>query len=157
MEQILKDSLKSISIENLEEVFEMLFNMMKANGLQEPARGFNSEDLKNFLRKNAIFVPSLWKTLFSVNAPDYVITYMWLATTLRELLQILKELLRSRTGRVWIDVVFNDQRSDQVSHAIARAWGRGGGGPGEAARPCGMGLICSFRWRDDPPQYNRRD
>ena len=116
----------------------MLFGMMRASGVQEPSRGFNSEDVKSFLRKKGLFVPVLYETKFSVDPPDYVITYMWLATTLRELMQILKELFGSRTGRVWIDVIFNDQRSNQVPHAPARARGREGGAS-RAARPCGTG------------------
>jgi hypothetical protein len=113
-EQLLKNGFRSISMECLDEVLEMLFGMMRASGVQEPSRGYNSEEVKTYLAKNGLFLPLLCEPKFSFDTPDYVITYMWLATTLRELVQILKELFGSRNGRVWIDVIFNDQRSTQV-------------------------------------------
>jgi hypothetical protein len=119
MKALLEKGYRSVSLACLEEVLEMLFPMMRAEGVPEPARGYNSEHLKVFLAKKELFLPSFFGSKFSLDPPEYVVTYMWLGTTLRELLATLKRVLRGRadagiTVLVWVDVCFNDQRSPQV-------------------------------------------
>ena len=119
--QLLAKGYRSISVQALEELLTMCTQMMRDNGVPEPARGYNSEHLKRFQAKSGIHFPELLKAKFSLEPPDHVITYMWLGTSLRELLAILKRLHRGRfadgQGKVWLDAVFNDQRSPQVSTA----------------------------------------
>ena len=116
--QLLAKGYRSISVQALEELLTMCTQMMRDNGVPEPARGYNSEHLKRFQAKSGIHFPELLKAKFSLEPPDHVITYMWLGTSLRELLAILKRLHRGRfadgQGKVWLDAVFNDQRSPQV-------------------------------------------
>ena len=116
--QLLAKGYRSISVQALEELLTMCTQMMRDNGVPEPARGYNSEHLKRYQARTGMHLPELFKAKFSLDAPDHVITYMWLGTSLRELLAILKRLHRGRfadgQGKVWLDAVFNDQRSPQV-------------------------------------------
>ena len=105
---------RSISIECFAEVLELLIPMIRADGVPEPLRGYNSEHLKAFLAKKGLFLPSFYDKKFSLDTPDIVVTYMWLGTTVRELLAILRQIAAGRNCTVWVDVVFNDQRSPQV-------------------------------------------
>ena len=113
-QRLLERGLRSISMQGFSEVIELLVPMIRADGVSEPPRGYNSEHLKTYLAKKGIFLPSFYDKKFSLDSPDVVVTYMWLGTTLRELLAILREIFAGRNGTVWIDVCFNDQRSPQV-------------------------------------------
>jgi hypothetical protein len=112
--KLLERGYRSISVESFAELIEVLVPMIRADGVPEPPRGYNSEHLKAFLAKKEIFLPSFYDKLFSLDQPEVVVTYMWLATTLRELLAILRKTFAGRNGTVWVDVLFNDQRSPQV-------------------------------------------
>jgi len=125
-DQLLLTGYQSISVQALEELLDFAMQMLRAQGVVEPARGYNSEHLKRCLARNRIHLPNIMEAKFSMDPPDHVITYMWLGTSLRELLAILKRLHRGRfadgQGKVWLDVVFNDQRSPQaIEEAVKRA------------------------------------
>ena len=125
-DQLLLTGYQSISVQAMEELLDFATQMLRTQGVVEPARGYNSEDLKRCLARNRVHLPNMFEAKFSMDPPDHVITYMWLGTSLRELLAILKRLHRGRfadgQGKVWLDVVFNDQRSPQaIEEAVKRA------------------------------------
>ena len=107
---LLRKGYRSITLESFAEVVQMLTPMIKgATSVPEPDRGYTSEHLKNFLLKIKLFLPEEYGGIFSLDEPEYVITYLWLGTTLRELLGILREHFCGRNATLWLDILFNDQ------------------------------------------------
>ena len=105
------EGIQSIRLSHLEIILELLCQEMERVGLPNPPGGYTSEDLKNYLLQTRTHIPERFLNLFSVDAADDIITYMWLGTPIL----LLVRLLRRRAGgvdiRVWVDVVFNDQRT----------------------------------------------
>ena len=67
---------QSFSLESFEELVDLAVAMMRAEGVPQPPRGYNSEHLKRFQAEKKIHFPQLYKAKFSLLPPDYVITYM---------------------------------------------------------------------------------
>ena len=110
--KLLKRGYRSITLENFAILVHMLTPMIgMATSVPEPPRGYNSEHLKEFLIKKKFFLPSaeICSELFSLSEPEYVITYLWLGTSLREILEILREHLGGRNATFWLDILFNNQ------------------------------------------------
>ena len=110
--KLLKRGYRSITLENFAILVHMLTPMITlATSVPEPPRGYNSEHLKQFLIKKNFFLPSVdfCSELFSLSEPEYVITYLWLGTSLREILEILREHLGGRNATFWLDILFNNQ------------------------------------------------
>ena len=78
---------QSISIQGLEELLNFAFGMLRAANVPEPGRGYESGHLKRYLCTHKIHLPELFPAMFQPPLPaDFVVTYMWNALTLRELL-----------------------------------------------------------------------
>ena len=74
--ELLVQGFQSFSMESFEELVDLAVGMMRADGVPEPQRGYNSEHLKRFQAEKKIHFPQLYKAKFSFLTPDYVITYM---------------------------------------------------------------------------------
>ena len=74
--ELLVQGFQSFSMESFEELVDLAVGMMRADGVAEPPRGYNSEHLKSFQAEKKIHFPQLYKAKFSLLPPDYVITYM---------------------------------------------------------------------------------
>ena len=74
--ELLVQGFQSFSMESFEELVDLAVGMMRADGVHEPPRGYNSEHLKCFQAEKRIHFPQLYKAKFSLLTPDYVITYM---------------------------------------------------------------------------------
>jgi hypothetical protein len=114
----LVEGIQSIRLSHLEKILDHLCCEMENEGLSQPPGGYTSEDLKGYLLRKGMHIPERFLDSFSVDAPDLVVTYMWLGTPLRSIPRVLRRRAGCVDILVWIDVVFNDQRSPQ---AIARA------------------------------------
>ena len=120
---LLVESCYSISVRNLRSVLEATFADMHTREVDGCGIDmFTSEDLKIYLKKASIFLPEKHMPLFSDDFPEVVVTYMWLGGPLLELVGILQENF-GEDVLVWLDIVFNDQRSDlAVSRAVRSAY-----------------------------------
>jgi hypothetical protein len=108
--KLLRKGYRAITLESFAELVQMITHMIKgATSVPEPTRGYNSEHLRSFLVENKIFLPEKYGGMFSLDEPEYVITYLWLGTTLRELLGILREHFDGLNATFWLDILFNDQ------------------------------------------------
>ena len=109
----------------MDELLDLAFAILRGDGVPEPPGGYDSGHLKNYLKKNKLHLPELCKTKLSLLPPDVAVTYMWNATTLRNVLAALRRKLDGRfpagKARVWIDAFFNDPRSDQVRPPLCGA------------------------------------
>ena len=95
---------------------------MERAGLPKPPGGYTSEDLKGYLLQTGTHIPQRFLDRFSVDAADDIITYMWLGTPLLSLPPLLRRRARGVDIRVWVDVVFNDQRTPQaITRAVSAA------------------------------------
>ena len=74
--ELLVQGFQSFSMESFEELVDLAVGMMRADGVPEPQRGYNSEHLKRFQARKKIHFPELYQAKFSLLPPDYVITYM---------------------------------------------------------------------------------
>jgi hypothetical protein len=118
---LLVEGIQSIPLSRLKSILDELCEEMEREGMPKPPDGYTSEDLKDHLLQKGIHIPERFLKAFSVDTPDVVATYMWLGTPLRCLPEVLQRFAVRAGGRdilVWVDVIFNDQRSPQ---AIARA------------------------------------
>jgi hypothetical protein len=118
---LLVEGIQSIPLSRLKSILDELCEEMEREGMPKPLDGYTSEDLKGYLLRKEIHIPERFLKAFSVDTPDVVATYMWLGTPLRCLPEVLQRFAARAGGRdilVWVDVIFNDQRSPQ---AIARA------------------------------------
>jgi hypothetical protein len=122
--KLLRKGYRAITLESFAELVQMLTHMIKgATSVPEPTRGYNSEHLRGFLVENKIFLPEKYGGMFSLDEPEYVITYLWLGTTLRELLGILREHFDGRNATFWLDILFNDQMVRPLCfNAALEAW-----------------------------------
>ena len=108
--ELIRSGFRSITLENFANLVEMLTHMIQgATGVPQPTRGYTSEHLRELLIGQKLFLPVNYSTMFSLDEPEYVITYLWLGTTLRELYEILKVHFRGRNATFWLDILFNDQ------------------------------------------------
>ena len=69
-------SFQSFSLESFEELVDLVVGMMRAYGVPEPPRCYNSEHLRRFQAEKKIHFPELYQAKFSLLPPDYAITYM---------------------------------------------------------------------------------
>ena len=74
--ELLVQGFQSFSMESVEELVDLAVGMMRADGVPEPPRGYDSEDLKRFQARKKIHFPDFCQAKFSLLPPDYVITYM---------------------------------------------------------------------------------
>jgi hypothetical protein len=116
------EGIQSIRLSHLERILELLCEEMERAGLPKPPGGYTSEDLKNYLLKTGTHIPQRFLDYFSVDAADDIITYMWLGTPLLSLVPLLRRRARGVDILVWVDVVFNDQRTPQaITRAVSAA------------------------------------
>ena len=95
---------KSISINNFDALIQEYESAMKLV-CREPVGGFNSEDLKIFLKNNNIWPPLANIERFSDDEPDLAISYMWRGISLQEISSKLRERCRNlkKDFTLWID------------------------------------------------------
>ncbi len=116
------EGIQSIRLSDLETILELLCQEMEHAGRPKPPGGYTSEDLKQYLLQTGTHIPQRFLHLFSVDAADDIITYMWLGTPLLCIPHLLRRRARGVNIRVWVDVVFNDQRTPQsITRAVAAA------------------------------------
>ena len=116
------EGIQSIRLSDLETILELFCQEMERAGLPKPPGGYTSEDLKQYLIQTDTHIPQRFLSLFSVDTADDIITYMWLGTPLLSLLPLLRRRARGVDIRVWVDVVFNDQRTPQaITRAVSAA------------------------------------
>eukprot|EP00292_Cryptomonas_paramecium_P011756 CAMPEP_0113671274 /NCGR_PEP_ID=MMETSP0038_2-20120614/5616_1 /TAXON_ID=2898 /ORGANISM="Cryptomonas paramecium" /LENGTH=313 /DNA_ID=CAMNT_0000587413 /DNA_START=1 /DNA_END=939 /DNA_ORIENTATION=+ /assembly_acc=CAM_ASM_000170 len=106
------DSAKSITIARLKQLYHTLESRMRAMRMPEPSSGYTSEHLRAFMRWKDLFPRLRYNEYFSTESPAVVITYMWLGDSLKQVIDTLSQKFRLE-DRVWIDILFNDQRTDQ--------------------------------------------
>ena len=123
--QIMGSAMQSISIDATEYVFNILEREMRNIGIQAPEGGFTSEDLKNYLHRQQIFLPERrdFQERFSITQPEIAITYMWLGVSLKAITKILKRKFNGKGEKlIWIDIIFNDQRNPiAISNSVRMA------------------------------------
>ena len=102
----------SISIKNLEVLINRLYADLKQSAKPEPAVGYTSEQLKEYFIEYQIYPPETFydEDLFSASEPLVTVTYMWPATPIRKLAELLKRRF-DENSLVYIDIFLNDQRS----------------------------------------------
>ena len=116
------EGIQSIRLSHLESILELLCQEMKRVGLSKLPGGYTSEELKNYLLQTSTHIPQRFLDLFSVDAADDILTYMWLGTPILCLAPLLRRRAHGVDIRVWVDVVFNDQRSPQaITRAVSAA------------------------------------
>ena len=119
----LVETFQSIRLSHLEAIIETVCEELTGQG-PVPTGGFTSEELKQYFGCKGIHLVERFPDKFSVDTPDIVVTYMWLGTPLRRLPSLLRRLERTAgfNPLVWLDVIFNDQRSPQaIARAVANA------------------------------------
>ena len=120
---MLVEMFQSIRLSQLEVIIENVCCELEEEG-PAPMGGHTSEDLKQYLIRNRMHLLERFHDRFSVDTPDVVVTYMWLATPLRRLPPLLRRIepVAGHDPLLWLDVIFNDQRSPQaIARAVANA------------------------------------
>jgi hypothetical protein len=119
--------LRSIPLDQLELLVDNLEIEMKEAGIPAPDNQFNSEHLKKFLEGNRIWLleHDTHKLRFSQKIPKIVLTYMWQATNLKEIVGILKEFAGDnglpKDVTCWVDIFMNKQFDGAIDQALANA------------------------------------
>ncbi len=103
----------SISLKNVETLVRELAADMRAKSIEEPPAGYTSQDLQHYFVQNNIFPPETFfdRKYFSVEEPGCTVTYMWLATPMEQLLEMLKKQFVDENYTVYIDIFLIDQRT----------------------------------------------
>ena len=119
--------LRSIPLSEFEALVDDLEKEMKEAGITAPVNQFTSEHLKKYLEDNKIWLleDDRHKPRFSPKFPKIVLTYMWQATTLREIVDILKQFARDHGLDMdvlcWVDIIMNKQFDGAIDQALTEA------------------------------------
>ena len=103
----------SIPIKNLDVLIkEIVIEMKKEIGGNEALTGFTSVELRNYFVRNQIFPPETYldRDFFSTEKPRVTLTYMWPATPIEKIVELLKRRYAD-DDTVYVDILLNDQRT----------------------------------------------
>jgi hypothetical protein len=122
--KLMAQRMVSISIKNVDTLVKKLVVDMRAMKIDEPKSGYTSEEARMFFKEHNIYPPETYfeLQLFQTEKPKLTLTYMWPATPLERIVNILKRQGYTDDDTVYIDILLNDQRSPvSIQVSLAKA------------------------------------
>ena len=119
---LMADAFQSIRLSKLENLFESIFKEMQSSVEEQRSQvnlNYTSEHLKDYIRERKILLTQRYSEEFCDETPDIAVTYLWRGTSLRNLVSVLKGEFPG-DPLIWLDIVFNDQRSEQQASCAVR-------------------------------------